>query len=588
MAAFQFPDPAITQRVVHPVTNTVYEWKEPPGKWVIVVGQSVNETEAIEKLEVDVSALQANDTVQDGRLDAIEALPVPKDYMIGTDKNITRIAEPRLAPAIELVDSEGFFSNVKFEATGGLAVTSTASSIVFDGSNIDAGTAVDLDNYYTKAEVNSNLDGYYTKPEADGKEDHLQNQIDELLVTKGAVVTYELVDIALQVASRPGQMYVDNTLVSAISFISLAAEDKNGLARPLGALGDIIEIVKAGNITYRFEISTASDGIAGVTHVGGTGSDLLIAGMEFGVFIYPQNKATASIEYVDQTVANYFPIAGGTFTGSVSFNRGEKDYRQFKIAPNAGDFSTNIYAFGGGQLRFRTSPTGDESDYRTHIVITDKNDTPETRIYKLIEPTQQDMPATKNYVDTVTAQILAGDVDLSNHPGGTFIGPIDFNRAPNDISIRFKANSEELARFHNDTIGMRLAINEGKEFKFTSYDDNGGQHQVLKVWGNGEIRLEHCREPELSHHSATKKYVDDLVAATGAFSGGPLSQEIDQNEEQLQAISTNLLNALSEINALKTLDINNAISELQQARQDIIDLKSKVLSLEQQIHLNLE
>ena len=37
MAAFQFPDPLVQQTVVNPVTGSTYQWKEPPGKWVVTV-----------------------------------------------------------------------------------------------------------------------------------------------------------------------------------------------------------------------------------------------------------------------------------------------------------------------------------------------------------------------------------------------------------------------------------------------------------------------------------------------------------------------------------------------------------------------
>jgi hypothetical protein len=67
-----------------------------------------------------------------------------------------------------------------------------------------------------------------------------------------------------------------------------------------------------------------------------------------------------------------------------------------------------------------------------------------------------------------------------------------------------------------------------------------------------------------------------------------LETEVDQNEEQLQAMVIALLSAQTKIETLQNLDISNALSELSQARQDIIELKSKVSSLEQQIVLNLE
>ena len=37
MAAFQFPDPAVQTTVTNPITGSTYQWKEPPGKWVVTV-----------------------------------------------------------------------------------------------------------------------------------------------------------------------------------------------------------------------------------------------------------------------------------------------------------------------------------------------------------------------------------------------------------------------------------------------------------------------------------------------------------------------------------------------------------------------
>ena len=36
MAAFNFPDPLLQKTVTNPITGSTYQWKEPPGKWVIV------------------------------------------------------------------------------------------------------------------------------------------------------------------------------------------------------------------------------------------------------------------------------------------------------------------------------------------------------------------------------------------------------------------------------------------------------------------------------------------------------------------------------------------------------------------------
>ena len=35
MAAFQFPDPGVQTTVTNPITGSTYQWKEPPGKWVV-------------------------------------------------------------------------------------------------------------------------------------------------------------------------------------------------------------------------------------------------------------------------------------------------------------------------------------------------------------------------------------------------------------------------------------------------------------------------------------------------------------------------------------------------------------------------
>ena len=73
-----------------------------------------------------------------------------------------------------------------------------------------------------------------------------------------------------------------------------------------------------------------------------------------------------------------------------------------------------------------------------------------------------------------------------------------------------------------------------------------------------------------------------------AFATKSLEVEVDQNEEQLQAATTMLMNLQNKVDNLEDLDIENALSALAQATQDIIDLKSKVSSLELTSFLILE
>jgi len=73
--------------------------------------------------------------------------------------------------------------------------------------------------------------------------------------------------------------------------------------------------------------------------------------------------------------------------------------------------------------------------------------------------------------------------------------------------------------------------------------------------------------------------------ANGAWRPVPLN---DNDQEQIDALDDRVETAELDIDNLEGLDINNAISLLQIARQDIIELKSKVSSLELTSFLILE
>ena len=64
--------------------------------------------------------------------------------------------------------------------------------------------------------------------------------------------------------------------------------------------------------------------------------------------------------------------------------------------------------------------------------------------------------------------------------------------------------------------------------------------------------------------------------------------EIEQNEELLEPINSALINLQARIDAIETLDVASAVSALAIAQQDIIELKSKVSSLELTSFLILE
>jgi hypothetical protein len=126
----------------------------------------------------------------------------------------------------------------------------------------------------------------------------------------------------------------------------------------------------------------------------------------------------ATKDYVDDAIADidldggggdYLPLSGGTLTNQLTFNRGNKASVQFAIEPNSGTQDTNIYSFSGGQMRLRSTHT-DSIDDRvgSHIVLDPNGGAPETKIYNVIEPTNDNMAANKKYVDDQRAIAVTG------------------------------------------------------------------------------------------------------------------------------------------------------------------------------------
>ena len=66
------------------------------------------------------------------------------------------------------------------------------------------------------------------------------------------------------------------------------------------------------------------------------------------------------------------------------------------------------------------------------------------------------------------------------------------------------------------------------------------------------------------------------------------SADIEQNEELLEPVNSALVNLQSRLSEIETLDVESAVSALAIAQQDIIELKSKVQSLELTSFLILE
>jgi len=176
----------------------------------------------------------------------------------------------------------------------------------------------------------------------------------------------------------------------------------------------------------------------------------------------------------------YLRLTGGTLESSLKIQRGaDKTHAQYKISPNGGtDYATNVYSYEG-QMRFRTSHTEADGDAKgSHIVldpdVAGDGANPVTKIWKVVTPTSGDMAANRDYVDDAIDE-YKDDVDEA-------------------LNEYMKLNGRQ-------TTGGELKL------------DNGGK-SYIHIQTNNTLGLYNLQEPEESHHAATRKYVDEQIAAS--------------------------------------------------------------------------
>ena len=276
MSAFQFPDPTSQQTVTNSTTGNTYNWVADPGKWVLVSSKG------------GMPEAQAQVT-----------------YQIQTDK-ILRSSDP----AIELVDSEGFYSNVKFSGTGGIGVTSDFNGIIIDGASIntsepslpyrlDAG-AIDSDTgedastfqivetitlkdaqsnslgtiaFISKGGIGVALNNSYDFPAIefqastiDNRSKSNEDRIDILELRHPVVETsFTVANRSGEPTIRDGEMSVDAKKTNDINFISIGPTSLEGVSFPIGVVGDSILMTKKSNgLRHHFLITGGGAGLYGV------------------------------------------------------------------------------------------------------------------------------------------------------------------------------------------------------------------------------------------------------------------------------------------------------------------------------------
>ena len=184
-----------------------------------------------------------------------------------------------------------------------------------------------------------------------------RRSIEELEVTKGPVSRYECKGTSFNVATRNGELYVNDATAANVTIISFAAFDLNGNPTRPVSVGDIVEFVESATLksvgqVSRFRVTNGDDPAAlEVTYLNGENN--FAVGETEEVYIYPQNEETASKEYVDD---NFLPLTGGDLTGQLNTDSLIKSTRNtgygLQLKPDNGDpiswlHTNGTFHFGG-------------------------------------------------------------------------------------------------------------------------------------------------------------------------------------------------------------------------------------------------
>ena len=143
-------------------------------------------------------------------------------------------------------------------------------------------------------------------------------KVGELEVQKGSVARYTVKGTDFAVATRAGEMYVSSANAEDVTTISLAAIDLNDVPTKPCHEDDIIEFDWPDGGVARYQVvSGVHDGLV-VTYLSGTHTFEADQGLE--TYVYPQNKGSASVEYVDAQDDKKLDKAGGTMTGDIAMS----------------------------------------------------------------------------------------------------------------------------------------------------------------------------------------------------------------------------------------------------------------------------
>ena len=122
-------------------------------------------------------------------------------------------------------------------------------------------------------------------------------------------------------------------------------------------------------------------------------------------------------------------------------------------------------------------------------------------------------------------------------------------------------------QFPDPSVSTTATLPNGEEWEYVN-----GVWQAVRLINNDQVEINQLKQ-RLEVAEAVNVEQDE---------------DIEQNEELLEPVNSALVNLQSRIDLIEDLDVAAALSALAIAQQDIIDLKSKVNTLELTSFLILE
>ena len=368
---------------------------------------------------------------------------------------------------IDLKDADGNFCGLHVKGANGITVTEDPmygnQTMVISGS-----TGLEervLEGEQTQSEILQTIQDSLLKQQ------QIENEVEELAVTKGKVARYTVTEINnVPSASRPGQLVVNAANPSEVTLVSFGTEDlDNVLTKPM-ADGDIVEFVDSVDGTInRFTILDAQGAptLVAVAYV--SGDNTFVVGEEEQVYIYPQNGSGTSKEYVD----------------------GQDALLQDQIDEKLSLGGLNLLAPGTWRIQQEDSITRGLSNY---IVVQDDL----LKLYHVQDPTSPEHAANKRYVDSVAS-------GKSLPPGLRFKytntegveqdnGLFSYYEKDGEIKLRLNNGSRDVSWNYNGHTGTNN-YNEGHLFTIYNVDSNGRWRIIRKgtinkiQWANGFVEF---------------------------------------------------------------------------------------------------